>query len=209
MDVILPFAGVCGAPSDQLSRPVSALPSLVGPRCDRCGTPTVHRPACTSAPAAARLRLGRARRLRPVGRGSCAPEGARPADARSRSGGRRGGPLAPPPWQRSRSSRRSRARPRARAHPAERLARELGERWSLPCRHSSEGPRLASRQRGLSLADRRRNVAGAFAPPAKRRPVALVDDVYTSGSTANAAATALRKAGARRVDVITFARVVR
>ena len=39
--------------------------------------------------------------------------------------------------------------------------------------------------------------------------MALIDDVYTSGSTANAAASALRKAGARRVEVITFARVVR
>ena len=37
----------------------------------------------------------------------------------------------------------------------------------------------------------------------------VVDDAYTSGSTANAAASALRKAGARRVEVITFARVVR
>jgi predicted amidophosphoribosyltransferase len=39
--------------------------------------------------------------------------------------------------------------------------------------------------------------------------VALVDDVYTSGATANAAASALRKGGARRVEVVTFARVVR
>jgi predicted amidophosphoribosyltransferase len=39
--------------------------------------------------------------------------------------------------------------------------------------------------------------------------VALVDDVYTSGATAAAAASALRKAGARHVDVITFARAVR
>jgi predicted amidophosphoribosyltransferase len=39
--------------------------------------------------------------------------------------------------------------------------------------------------------------------------VALVDDVYTSGATAAAAASALRKAGARQVDVITFARAVR
>ena len=39
--------------------------------------------------------------------------------------------------------------------------------------------------------------------------VTLVDDVFTSGATANAAASALRKAGARRVDVVTFARVVR
>jgi predicted amidophosphoribosyltransferase len=37
----------------------------------------------------------------------------------------------------------------------------------------------------------------------------LVDDVYTSGSTVGVAATALRKGGARRVDVVTFARVVR
>jgi predicted amidophosphoribosyltransferase len=39
--------------------------------------------------------------------------------------------------------------------------------------------------------------------------VLLVDDVYTSGSTANAAARALRRGGARRVDVMTFARAVR
>jgi predicted amidophosphoribosyltransferase len=70
--------------------------------------------------------------------------------------------------------------------------------------------RPAARQRGLALADRRRNVAGAFAP-ARASPahVCLVDDVYTSGSTANAAASALRKGGARRVEVVTFARVVR
>jgi predicted amidophosphoribosyltransferase len=65
-------------------------------------------------------------------------------------------------------------------------------------------------QRGLPLADRRRNVAGAFRP-AEKAPtrVALVDDVYTSGATAAAAASVLRKAGARRVEVVTFARVVR
>ncbi|HEY3051560.1 MAG TPA: ComF family protein, partial [Gaiellaceae bacterium] len=60
------------------------------------------------------------------------------------------------------------------------------------------------------LADRRRNVAGAFRPAAKApAKVALVDDVYTSGATAAAAASALRKAGGSRVEVVTFARVVR
>jgi len=39
--------------------------------------------------------------------------------------------------------------------------------------------------------------------------VVLVDDVYTTGATVGAAASALRAAGARRVDVVTFARAVR
>jgi predicted amidophosphoribosyltransferase len=94
--------------------------------------------------------------------------------------------------------------------PAARLALELGDRWSLPVLPVIARARPVSRQRGLSLADRRRNVAGAFRPAAKAPPkVALVDDVYTSGATAAAAASALRKAGASRVEVVTFARVVR
>jgi predicted amidophosphoribosyltransferase len=36
-----------------------------------------------------------------------------------------------------------------------------------------------------------------------------VDDVYTTGATANAAAGALCRAGARRVEVVTFARAIR
>ncbi len=70
--------------------------------------------------------------------------------------------------------------------------------------------RFVHRQRGLGLAERRRNVAGAFAParvaPAR---VCLIDDVYTSGATAAAAASALRRGGARRVEVVTLARAVR
>jgi predicted amidophosphoribosyltransferase len=95
-------------------------------------------------------------------------------------------------------------------HPAERLAQELGVRWGLPVRPLLAWTRAIPHQRGLSRTDRRRNVAGAFAPAA-RAPgrVGLIDDVYTSGATANAAASALRKGGARRVEVVTFARVVR
>jgi predicted amidophosphoribosyltransferase len=70
--------------------------------------------------------------------------------------------------------------------------------------------RSTERQRGLPLAERRRNVAGAFVPAARApATVVLVDDVYTSGATANAAASALRKAGARRVEIVTFARTIR
>jgi predicted amidophosphoribosyltransferase len=39
--------------------------------------------------------------------------------------------------------------------------------------------------------------------------VCLVDDVYTTGATASAAATALRRAGAREVTVVTLARTLR
>jgi predicted amidophosphoribosyltransferase len=95
-------------------------------------------------------------------------------------------------------------------HPAERLARELSERWDLRCASLLARSASSRRQRGLSLVDRRRNVRYAFRPAGQApAAVALVDDVYTSGATANAAASALRKAGARRVHVVTFARAVR
>jgi predicted amidophosphoribosyltransferase len=95
-------------------------------------------------------------------------------------------------------------------HPAERLAHELGVRWNMPVQPLLAWKCAIPHQRGLTRAQRRRNVAGAFAPAARApRQVGLVDDVYTSGATAAAAASALRRGGARRVEVITFARVVR
>ncbi|MFZ0558661.1 MAG: ComF family protein [Methylovirgula sp.] len=70
-------------------------------------------------------------------------------------------------------------------------------------------------QVGLSRAQRATNVQGAFAVPEEARlsvegrAVVLVDDVTTTGATLNAAARALLRAGAQRVDVLVFARVVR
>jgi predicted amidophosphoribosyltransferase len=94
-------------------------------------------------------------------------------------------------------------------HPAERLARALGARWGLPCEPLLVRAR-GGRQRGRTLAERRRNVRGAFRAsglaPAR---VALVDDVYTTGATASAAASVLRGAGARRVEVVCFSRALR
>ena len=93
-------------------------------------------------------------------------------------------------------------------HPAEALARELGARWELPVLQLvTRAP--GSRQRSLTLVDRRANVRGAFSARASPRRIVLVDDVYTSGATAHAASSALRRAGAGHVEVVTFARAVR
>jgi predicted amidophosphoribosyltransferase len=94
--------------------------------------------------------------------------------------------------------------------PAAGLARELADVWKLPLlallRRRGAGPR----QRGLALSERRRNVSAAFAAHGRSPPrVCLVDDVYTSGATANACARELRRAGARRVEVVSLARAVR
>ncbi len=94
-------------------------------------------------------------------------------------------------------------------HPAARLARELGALWELPVQALLARPRPSERQRGASLAERRRNVRGAFVARTSPRSVCLVDDVYTSGATASAAASALRKAGAKEVRVVTVARALR
>ena len=95
-------------------------------------------------------------------------------------------------------------------HSAEALARELAAAWNLPVAPLLVRARGSPRQRELTRDQRRRNVAAAFAArPGVPVRVVLVDDVYTTGATANAAASALRQAGARRVEVVTFARTIR
>lgn len=67
---------------------------------------------------------------------------------------------------------------------------------------------------GLSWPQRAGNVQGAFRVPEEAKPriygtrIVLVDDVLTSGATANAASRALLRGGAKNVDVLVFARVV-
>jgi predicted amidophosphoribosyltransferase len=94
-------------------------------------------------------------------------------------------------------------------HPPARLARELSERWELPVEALLSRTRPLRPQRGLQRAEWRRNVRGAFWADGVRGQIVLVDDVYTTGSTVGAASSALRAAGARRIDVVTFARAVR
>ena len=95
-------------------------------------------------------------------------------------------------------------------HAAEELAHELGRRWEISVESPLRRTRSAQRQRGLDHVARRRNVRGAFAAASPvRGRILLVDDVYTTGATANAAASALRRSGARKVEVVTFARAIR
>lgn len=69
-------------------------------------------------------------------------------------------------------------------------------------------------QIGLTRAQRDTNVSGAFrvskrhSAQLKGRPVLLVDDVITTGATANACARTLKRSGARSVNVVSLARAL-
>lgn len=106
-------------------------------------------------------------------------------------------------------------------HPAKRrergfnqsalLARRLASALALPISESAAQRILPTRtQTRLTRSERQQNVHGAFA--ARRcaelngRRVILVDDVFTTGSTTDACAEALRRAGAAEVCVWTLAR---
>lgn len=75
-----------------------------------------------------------------------------------------------------------------------------------------ERARNTPSQGGKGAVKRAQNVRGAFRvrgkKPYRGRSVVLVDDVLTTGATADACARALKKAGAERVTALTLARVV-
>jgi ComF family protein len=95
------------------------------------------------------------------------------------------------------------------------LAAAVSRRSGVPC-----DPFLLARvkrtqsQVGLTRHQRGENLQGAFRVGADAKPrvqgrrILLVDDVVTTGATANACSRALLRAGASAVDVLAFARVV-
>jgi ComF family protein len=217
LDLLLPRRCVaCGRGEELVCAACrGGLRRLDGTLCERCGTPTAWPVARCRECAGRRLSFASAR-------AAVAYEGAaRPAVAGWKDRGLR--PLArefaglvvevvprPPvaaltfvPGDPERTLKRGQ-------NAAEALARELARGWDLPVLSLLRRREPAKPQRGLSRAERRRNVRGSFAvvaPPPTR--IALVDDVYTTGATVGAAATELRRAGARSVHVVTFARTVR
>ncbi|AWY41580.1 ComF family protein [Pseudomonas putida] len=87
------------------------------------------------------------------------------------------------------------------------LARWLGDQLDLPLLLRTQD---TGAQQTLNASERRQNLRNAFAlaPDAsiKGRHLALVDDVLTTGATAQALARLLMEAGAARVDVYCLAR---
>ncbi len=88
------------------------------------------------------------------------------------------------------------------------VARILARRNELPLATKCLSRlKETSSQAGLTGAERRQNLQGAFrAKNVKGSAVLLVDDVFTTGATAAACAGALKRGGANAVHVLTVAR---
>jgi ComF family protein len=91
---------------------------------------------------------------------------------------------------------------------SEYLARALGKRCGIPVNPAAlRRIRETPTQTALTPEERLANVSGAFrGQGVKGIRVVLVDDVFTTGATLVAAATALKQAGAAQVEAVTFAR---
>lgn len=91
---------------------------------------------------------------------------------------------------------------------AELLAMEVGRRLDIPVLPALVKIKDTSQQKELKGKDRASNLEGAFAclfEQVKGRKILLVDDVFTTGATANECANTLLKAKAREVCVLTAA----
>jgi len=205
----------------------SEISFIERPYCERLGTPferdadqpglisleaAAHPPVFHRARAAARFDGARARGLvhrfkyhdrlelaEPLGRWMARAGAELLADADL---------LIPAPLHRSRLFSR-------RFNQAAELARVIARESAVPVdMHTLLRVKATAPQVGLTRAQRAANLSGAFRVDPARGPrlsgqnVVLVDDVFTTGATANAAARVLLRAGAARVDLLVFARTV-
>ena len=96
---------------------------------------------------------------------------------------------------------------------SELLARSVSRRTGIPVADALRRRKSTAPQAGLTRAQRRTNVAGVFEVSRRDKVeglhVLLIDDVFTTGATAGACAAALKRAGAKRVSVLTLARADR
>jgi ComF family protein len=89
------------------------------------------------------------------------------------------------------------------------ISRPFAGHLGLPVIHNVSRRRATPSQSGLSAAARASNLRGAFR--VRRAPsfshVVIVDDVFTTGATANQLARALQQAGVEKVSLAAVARV--
>jgi ComF family protein len=104
---------------------------------------------------------------------------------------------------------------RRRYNQSAELARRLAGEWKQAYEPLALVRSRATASQGAmaGVKSRRRNVLGAFRVPdpakVKGKRVLLLDDVLTTGATAEACARALKRAGAAKVHVLVLARVVK
>lgn len=89
---------------------------------------------------------------------------------------------------------------------AEVIAAGVAQGLGLPAHRLLARRLVRPDQAGLSAAERRANLLGAFSSRRCSGAVLLVDDLVTTGATARACAGALRDAGAARVELAVACR---
>ena len=200
----------------------SRIRFLDGPVCDGCGTPFEYDTGARCAACVARPRAFDAARaaciyddasrdpilkLKHADRLDLAPLFARWLSRAARDLLDTADAIAPVPLHPARLLSRRYNQSAEIARPLSRLAGVAYLPDALVRRRATET------QGGKSGSGRRRNVAGAFEVPAGRRAqvagkqILLIDDVMTTGATAEGCARALKTAGAARVTVAVIARV--